>query len=98
MGKRRALDCWSDAVSRSVDKKYKTDYRVAKDHNETGRGRKYYDEMDAVLSHRSASQPPVILDASAGGLAVEPSECCGSSSEEDNGKTSFYKQTGFTLL
>ena len=85
---------WTQCKSR-----IKKDYGVAKDHNnETGRGRrtfKYYDEMDAVLGHRPASRPPVMLDASAGGLAVEPSECCGSSSEEDNGKTYIYD---FTVL
>ena len=86
---------WTQCKSKI--KNLKTDYRIAKDHNnETGRGRKtfkYYDEVDAVLGHRLASRPPVILDASAGGLA---SECSGS--RRDNGKTYIHKQTGFTLL
>ena len=47
---------------------------------------------------KCSTRPPVTLDTSAGGLEVEPSECCGSSSEEDNGKTYIHKQTGFTLL
>ena len=59
-------------------KNLKTKYRQVKDNNnKTGRGRKtfkYYDELDVVLGHRPASRPPVVLDATAGGLSVEPSQ------------------------
>ena len=47
-------------------KNLKKQYRVVKDNNrETGRGRKsckFYDELDAILGHRPASVPAVILD------------------------------------
>ena len=70
----------------------KTEYRQAKDNNnKTGRGRKtfkHYDELDAVLGHRPASRPPVVLDATAGGLSVEPSqEGERDSTDNDCGKT-----------
>ena len=34
----------------------------------------FYDELDAVLGHRPASAPPLVLDVSAGGISVEPTE------------------------
>jgi hypothetical protein len=47
-------------------KNLKKNYREVKDHNgETGRGRKtckFFKEMDAILGHRPASAPTVILD------------------------------------
>ena len=30
--------------------------------------------MDAVLGHRPASDPPIVFDACAGGISVQPSE------------------------
>ena len=51
-----------------------------KDHNNiSGNNKKtcpFYDELDAVLGHRPASAPSLVLDASEGGLsvAVEPTE------------------------
>ena len=61
---------------KSKIKNLKTEYRTEKDNNnEIGRGRKtfrYYDDLDKVLGHRLASRPLVVLDASAGGLSVEP--------------------------
>ena len=79
---------------KSKIKNLKTEYRTAKDNNnETGKGRKtfkYYDDLDKVLGHRPASRPPVVLDASAGGLTVEPSqegERDDQISEDENGKT-----------
>ena len=48
-------------------KNLKKNYREVKDHNgETGRGRKtckFYKEMDAILGHRPASAPTVLVDA-----------------------------------
>ena len=47
-------------------KKLKKNYREVKDHNrETGRGRKtckFFKELDAILGHRPASVPAVLLD------------------------------------
>ena len=76
-------------------KNLKTEYRQVKDNNnKTGRGRKtfkYYDELDAVLGHRPASRPPVVLDATVGGLSVEPSqEGERDSTDNDCGKTMTY--------
>ena len=34
----------------------------------------FFDELDAVLGHPPASAPPLVLDVSAGGTSVEPSE------------------------
>jgi hypothetical protein len=48
-------------------KNLKQDYKKIKDHNGvTGNGRqtcKFYDKLDAILGHRPASTPPVLLDA-----------------------------------
>ena len=73
-------------------KNLKTEYRQAKDNNnKSGRGRKtfkHYDELDAVLGHRPASRPPVVLDATVGGLSVEPSQEGERDSADNNcGKT-----------
>ena len=52
------------------------EYRAAKgNNNKTGRGWKtfkHYNDLDRVLGHRPALRPPFVLDASAGGLSVEP--------------------------
>ena len=48
-------------------KNLKQDYKKIKDHNGvTANGRqtcKFYDKLDAILGHRPASTPPVLLDA-----------------------------------
>ena len=50
-------------------KNLKKNYRDMKDHNgETGRGRKtckFFKELDAILGHRPASIPSVLLDTGA---------------------------------
>ena len=50
-------------------KNLKKNYRDVKDHNgETGRGRKtckFFKELDAILGHRPASVPSVLLDTGA---------------------------------
>ena len=51
---------------RNKIKNLKKEYRTIKDHNrETGKGRKtcrFFDELDAILGHRSASTPAVVVD------------------------------------
>ena len=53
-------------------------YRSIKDHNnKSGNDKKtgqFYEELDAILGHRPASTPPVVLDACAGGLSALPEE------------------------
>ena len=48
-------------------KNLKQDYKIVKDHNGvTGNGRqtcKFFEKLDAILGHRPASTPPVLLDA-----------------------------------
>ena len=55
-------------------KKPKTDYRKVKDKNgKTGRGRsicKYFDALDAILGHRPATKPPLLLDTAAEEMIV----------------------------
>jgi hypothetical protein len=36
--------------------------------------RPFFDELDAVLGHRPASAPTMVLDASSGGISAEPTE------------------------
>ena len=59
-------------------KNLKKMYTAVKDHNNvTGNDKKtcsFFDELDAILGHRPASAPTVVLDASAGGLSEEPTE------------------------
>ena len=56
----------------------KSTYRGIKDHsNKSGNEKKtgfFYEELDAILGHRPASTPPVILDALGGGLSADPEE------------------------
>ena len=70
-------------------KNLKSTYRSIKDHNnKTGNDKKtsqFYDELDAILGHRPASTPPVILDACAGGLSALPEEA---EEEDEFGKYS----------
>ena len=51
---------------RTKIKNLKKEYRQTNDHNgQTGRGRKsckFYKELDAILGHRPASTPSVLLD------------------------------------
>ena len=53
---------------RAKMKKLKLDYRKIKDtHGKTGRGRstwKFFNKLDAVLGHKPATRPPVVLDTS----------------------------------
>ena len=53
---------------RAKMKKLKLDYRKIKDkHGKTGRGRstwKFLDALDAVLGHKPATKPPLVLDTS----------------------------------
>ena len=55
-------------------KKLKTDYCKVKDKNEkTCRGRsiwKYFDTLDAILGHRPATKPPLLLDTAAEEMIV----------------------------
>ena len=59
---------------RAKMKKPKTDYRKVKDKNgKTGRGRsiwKYFDALDAILGHRPATKPPLLLDTAAEEMIV----------------------------
>ena len=59
-------------------KNLKSTYRSIKDHNnKSGNDKKtgqFYEELDAILGHRPASTPPVVLDACAGGLSALPEE------------------------
>ena len=59
---------------RAKMKKLKTDYRKVKDKNgKTGRGRsiwKYFDALDAILGHRPATKPPLLLDTAAEEMIV----------------------------
>ena len=56
--------------------KIKSTYRPIKDHNnKSGNDKKtsqFYEQLDAVLGHRPASTPPVVLDTCAGGLSALP--------------------------
>ena len=58
-------------------KNLKKSYRDVKDHNgETGRGRKtckFFKELDAILGHRPASVPAVLLDTGAAGESTSAS-------------------------
>ena len=55
-------------------KNLKSQYRPIEDHNnKTGNDKKtfkYYDELDSIIGHRPASNPLVVLDASAGGISA----------------------------
>ena len=66
-------------------KKIKSTYRPIKDHNnKSGNDKKtsqFYEQLDAILGHRPASTPPVVLDACAGGLSALPEEREDSDSE-----------------
>ena len=68
-------------------KNLKKMYTAVKDHNNvTGNDKKtcsFFDELDAILGHRPASAPTVVLDASAGGLSEEPTE------EREEGKREY---------
>ena len=59
-------------------KNLKKAYMNVKDNNSKSGNNKvtcpFFEELDAVLGHRPASAPPLILDASAGGIFVELSE------------------------
>ena len=59
---------------RAKMKKPKTDYCKVKDKNgKTGRGRsiwKYFDALDAILGHRPATKPPLLLDTAAEEMIV----------------------------
>ena len=84
---------------RAKMKKLKTDYRKVKDKNgKTGRGRsiwKYFDALDAILGHRPATKPPLLLDTAAEEMIVASTiittEDAGESEEEspvDDGSSS----------
>ena len=55
-------------------KKLRAEYKRTKDNNGlTGRGTrkwKYFDQLDAILGHRPATAPPVVLDTSAEQVVV----------------------------
>jgi len=59
-------------------KNLKKAYMNVKDYNSKSGNNKvtcpFFEELDAALGHRPASAPPLVLDASAGGISVEPSE------------------------
>ena len=67
-------------------KKLKTDYRKVKDKNgKTGRGRsiwKYFDALDAILGHRPATKPPLLLDTAAEEMIVASTIITTESEEE----------------
>ena len=55
-------------------KKLKHEYRRIKDdHNQTGRGRtswRFFEAMDAVLGHKLAAQPSVVVESASAAVAV----------------------------
>ena len=54
------------------------------DNNKSGNDKmtsQFYEQLDAILGHRPASTPPVVLDACAGGLSALPEEREDSDSE-----------------
>ena len=69
---RTAVQC------REKIKKLKGDYRKIKTHhNKTGRGRqtrKYMDQLDLILGHRPASEPPVVLQSAQQDLSTESAD------------------------
>ena len=71
---------------RAKMKKLKTDYRKVKDKNgKTGRGRsiwKYFDALDAILGHRPATKPPLLLDTAAEEMIVASTIITTESEEE----------------
>lgn len=64
-------------------------YRMIKDHNgETERGRKqckFYKELDAILGHRPASVPAVLLDTGNNSNPLSDSEAENTEERETNG-------------
>ena len=68
-------------------KNLKFDYKKVKDHNGvTGNGRrtcKFYDKLDAILGHRPASAPSVLMDAGSSSLPTADSH---SQSQDDLGE------------
>ena len=77
---------------RAKMKKLKTDYRKVKDKNgKTGRGRsiwKYFDALDAILGHRPATKPPLLLDTAAEEMIVASTIITTDAGEEERGITS----------
>ena len=69
-------------------KNLKKTYTNVKDYNGKSGNDKmtcpFFNELDTVLGHRPASAPPLVLDASAGGISVEPSE--GRDDDRGNGR------------
>ena len=66
---RTAIQC------REKIKKLRQEYKKVKDNNGlTGRGTKrwiYFDQLDAILGHRPAMAPPIVLDTSSAEVRVE---------------------------
>ena len=71
-------------------KNMKKSYRDVKDHNsETGRGRKtckFYKELDAILGHRPATTPAVLLDTGSTSQSSSLSTQEDAAEGETNGK------------
>ena len=71
----QAADYSKNAVQyRDKLKKLRAEYKCTKDNNGlTGRGTrkwKYFDQLDAILGHRLATAPPIVLDISAEQVVV----------------------------
>ena len=67
----------------------KADYKKVKDYNgETGKNRKtckFFGKLDAILGHRPASAPSVVLDAGSSSTAAdEPTSQDGAEGETGN--------------
>ena len=75
-------------------RKLKLDYRKIKDtRKKTGTGRKdwkYFEEMDAVLGHKPATQPPVVVESG----EAAATDCPGHKSGDEEEEESFVEGTG----
>ena len=71
-------------------KNLKFDYKKIKDHNGvTGNGRKtckFFDKLDAILGHRPASAPSVLMDAGSSSLPTAELHSQSQDDPEEDGK------------
>lgn len=77
---------------RAKIKNLKADYKKVKDYNgETGKNRKtckFFQKLDAILGHRPASAPSILLDAGSSSTAIEePTSQDGTERETGNGES-----------
>lgn len=84
-------------------KKLRAEYKKVKDNNGliTGRGTRrwrYYDKLDAILGHRPATAPPIVLDTSAVEVRIEQTSVSNDNTDDDTSEQSETEEATDDLL